>query len=241
MGVKMFNYITATMVGIFQIILSISLICRKKNKIAIVSELISSLALLFVLNDFSFVLKNMFFLQIVFVEYLFVKIFLVFFMLVARYYCFYKIRKICREKKKIEIKERKFIHLIRNVEYWPKLKLGIPSKANKVDKKTNIKFDSRGFPIFKSYYTVKLKRKDLKEGRERHFYIANTTLYKDKSPKSRIKAKLRRKQVKQLSQGCTPEGYTWHHHQDTGVLQLVDEKIHAKTWHYGGYSIWGGK
>ena len=37
------------------------------------------------------------------------------------------------------------------------------------------------------------------------------------------------------------DGYTWHHHQNAGILQLVDEEIHAKTWHHGGYSIWGSK
>lgn len=237
----MIDYITATMVGIFQIILSINLIIRKRNKIATVSEVFSSVVLILILSDFSIDLGNICIIPIVICEYLLVKLFLVIFMIIARYYCFYKVVRLCSEKPKAKSKNHKYLNLIRNIEYWPKLKLGIPSKANKIDKKTNIRFDSNGFPIFKSYYTVKLNRKDFKESRERHFYIANRTLYKDKSPNSRIKAKLRRKQIKQLSQGCTPDGYTWHHHQDTGVLQLVDEKIHAKTWHYGGYSIWGGK
>lgn len=229
----MTDFITVTMVGIFQIILSINLIIRKKNKIAIVSEILSSIILLFIVNTSV--------LPIVFCEYLIVKIVLVLFMITARYYCFRKVVQLCNKKQKTKGKRYKYLNLIRNANYWPKLKLGIPSKANKVDKKTNIRFDSNGFPIFKSYYTVKLDRKDYKESRERHFYIANKMLYKDKSPKSKIKAKLRRKQIKQLAQGCTPDGYTWHHHQNAGTLQLVDEKIHAKTWHYGGYSIWGGK
>lgn len=34
--------------------------------------------------------------------------------------------------------------------------------------------------------------------------------------------------------------YTWHHHgKDT--LQLVDEKIHAKTGHHGGRAETGGR
>jgi hypothetical protein len=34
----------------------------------------------------------------------------------------------------------------------------------------------------------------------------------------------------------TPSGYTWHHHQEQGRLQLVDRKAHAKTGHTGGFS-----
>jgi len=37
----------------------------------------------------------------------------------------------------------------------------------------------------------------------------------------------------------TPEGYTWHHAQEPGVMQLVDRGVHAATGHTGGYSIWG--
>ncbi len=36
----------------------------------------------------------------------------------------------------------------------------------------------------------------------------------------------------------TPEGYVWHHHQDFGKMQLVDEKIHKQTGHTGGFSLW---
>ncbi|TNH02448.1 HNH endonuclease [Testudinibacter sp. TR-2022] len=34
---------------------------------------------------------------------------------------------------------------------------------------------------------------------------------------------------------------TWHHHQDTGRMQLVPELIHSKTGHIGGNSIQKGK
>jgi RHS repeat-associated protein len=35
----------------------------------------------------------------------------------------------------------------------------------------------------------------------------------------------------------TPAGYTWHHSQDVGLMQLVDTKTHLKTGHTGGYSL----
>jgi hypothetical protein len=38
-----------------------------------------------------------------------------------------------------------------------------------------------------------------------------------------------------------PDGYTWHHHQDQGRMQLVPTSEHeAAVPHTGGMSIWGG-
>jgi RHS repeat-associated protein len=34
----------------------------------------------------------------------------------------------------------------------------------------------------------------------------------------------------------TPDGYTWHHHQDSGLMQLVRSDVHGQTGHTGGYS-----
>ena len=34
----------------------------------------------------------------------------------------------------------------------------------------------------------------------------------------------------------TPEGYTWHHHQDGRTMQLVPREIHAQTGHTGGFN-----
>ncbi|HSP79831.1 MAG TPA: HNH endonuclease [Myxococcaceae bacterium] len=38
-----------------------------------------------------------------------------------------------------------------------------------------------------------------------------------------------------------PPGYTWHHHQDVGRMQLVSFEAHRMaTPHTGGMAIWGG-
>jgi RHS repeat-associated protein len=37
----------------------------------------------------------------------------------------------------------------------------------------------------------------------------------------------------------TPTGYTWHHNQELGVMQLVERNVHAATGHTGGFAIWG--
>jgi hypothetical protein len=35
-----------------------------------------------------------------------------------------------------------------------------------------------------------------------------------------------------------PDGYTWHHHQDHGRMQLIPREIHEATGHTGGFSLW---
>ena len=235
----MTDYIMVLIVGICQIILSINLIARKKNNWAISTEITSSLILLYALNGCSIEVQNDSWINLVItlLEYISVKVFLVIFMLIARYYCFYRVRALCQIKKKLS--SNKFIRMMNKVDYWPRLKLGLPGKANKISKKTKVRFDSKGFPKFKAYYTVKLKKKYWKESRERHFNIANKMLCED--DRAVKKLKFSRNQIKELRQYKTPSGYTWHHHQDAGILQLVDSEIHEKTGHHGGYSIWGGK
>lgn len=43
-----------------------------------------------------------------------------------------------------------------------------------------------------------------------------------------------------IESGEDPVGYTWHHHQDEGKMQLVQSKIHGPLRHTGGRPTWGG-
>jgi hypothetical protein len=36
------------------------------------------------------------------------------------------------------------------------------------------------------------------------------------------------------------KGHTWHHSEDTGVLELVETKIHKAIPHDGGSAVWAG-
>lgn len=51
-------------------------------------------------------------------------------------------------------------------------------------------------------------------------------------------------QYKQLTKkppaAKSPDYLTWHHHQDTGKMQLVDEDLHKRFGHIGGMERWGG-
>ncbi|MED4455112.1 HNH endonuclease [Metabacillus fastidiosus] len=40
--------------------------------------------------------------------------------------------------------------------------------------------------------------------------------------------------IQGLMNGETFEGYTWRHHEQPGVIQLVDSEIHENTGHTGG-------
>ncbi|TYR73462.1 HNH endonuclease [Rossellomorea vietnamensis] len=77
---------------------------------------------------------------------------------------------------------------------------------------------------------------------EIHFSIANDTLYQSiqTDPDLADKLGLTSSEVAGLKFGHTPDGFVWHHAEQPGVLQLVDEDLHQNTGHTGGRDIWGG-
>lgn len=47
-------------------------------------------------------------------------------------------------------------------------------------------------------------------------------------------------QINQIKTGKAKiYGYTWHHHQETGRMQLVNYDTHYKHRHTGGSQLWG--
>lgn len=135
----------------------------------------------------------------------------------------------------------RFLRTYNTMKYGPVLKLGNPGMANKTHSVTKVKFDKMGFPKFKSYFTVKLKRKYWRRSREVHFYHASKALYAAIMKDKRLAKKFTKKEIELFSKGDVPKRYTWHHYQDAGVLQLVEYKIHSDVSHIGGFSIWGKK
>lgn len=125
------------------------------------------------------------------------------------------------------------------IDYGRKLKHGLPAMAGRLHRRSGVRFDRNGFPKFKSYYTVKLKREDYKESREYHFYKANKILYRKALKSRRVRQMFTKADMRALKNGETPQRYTWHHHQKRGKMQLVSREIHSLVNHIGGYSIWG--
>ncbi|GLW92706.1 hypothetical protein Aglo03_35220 [Actinokineospora globicatena] len=85
---------------------------------------------------------------------------------------------------------------------------------------TEVPFDSDGFPDFSSWRHPDVKdiRIELSGNRTTDFRKANKAAGLTK----------------------TPTGHTWHHHQDSGLMQLVEYDVHAKTGHTGGHAGGGG-
>ena len=117
----------------------------------------------------------------------------------------------------------------------------MPSMVNKRNTRAGVSFDKDGFPKFKPIAEIILERKYWKKDRDAHFYRANKLLFKKIEKSSRLAKKFTKREISDFKQGNTPSKYTWHHHQDKGVLQLVDYNIHSKVRHNGGFSIWGPK
>jgi hypothetical protein len=98
------------------------------------------------------------------------------------------------------------------------------------------------FPVFESKFNVVIAEELYLESDQVHFNIANETLYQaiQNDPNLAHELGLSQADVQALANGQTPEGYTWHHHEEPGLLQLVDEEVHHNTGHTGGRELWGG-
>lgn len=96
------------------------------------------------------------------------------------------------------------------------------------------------FPEFDSSFETQLPENLYTKSDSNQFSECNNQL-KDAIETDDELAKLfDEEQLEQINDGYTPDGYTWHHNEETGKMQLVDSEIHAKTGHTGGRSIWGG-
>ena len=89
--------------------------------------------------------------------------------------------------------------------------------ANSTHPVTGVPFDADGFPVFDKWRhpDVADVRITLTGNRIADFAAAN----------------------KLANLLGTPDGFTWHHHQDKGLMQLIDSWVHSKTGHTGGFSL----
>ncbi|WP_100407885.1 HNH endonuclease [Bacillus solitudinis] len=127
------------------------------------------------------------------------------------------------------------------------------SLAGEVHPETGVPFETKTielangdqtgtFPVFESKFSVVLAEEVYLESDRAHFNIANETLYQSiqENPELANELGLSPSQVIELEYGQTPTGFDWHHYEEPGVLQFVDENTHQQTAHTGGRSIWGG-
>lgn len=96
------------------------------------------------------------------------------------------------------------------------------------------------FPQFDSVYNYQMDSSLYLESDDEQFTNANMALSEQILSDANLADQFTNEQIQQIMTGETPDGYTWHHSQHPGELQLVDEEVHAQTGHTGGRELWGG-
>lgn len=95
------------------------------------------------------------------------------------------------------------------------------------------------FPQFKETVNVQLPESLYQATDKRQFSECNHQLANLIESVPSLKEKFKERQLEQIKNGDTPDGFVWHHNEDIGKMQLVDLKTHMQTGHTGGKSIWG--
>lgn len=117
---------------------------------------------------------------------------------------------------------------------------GVPFERTEIE--YNGQLISDVFPVFESEFTATLTEQQYLLSDSTHFNIANEQLYNEiqQNPALAQSLNLSSEDIVNLQYNITPEGYTWHHHEQPGQLQLVETAVHDQTAHTGGRFIWGG-
>lgn len=104
----------------------------------------------------------------------------------------------------------------------------------------NVKISKYNMPEFETNFEIKILIEDFNKERYVHERIANKSLKEAIAANDSLRNKFNQRQIKQIENGITPDGYTWHHdgNPPPGRLQLVDTSLHNAVRHTGGYSLW---
>lgn len=96
------------------------------------------------------------------------------------------------------------------------------------------------FPKFDSFADIELPKELYKaDFNKQQKECLEQLQSKLKNPFSNLRNKFTEDQIEDIMNGVLPDGFTWHHNEQEGLMQLVDTLIHSKTHHTGGMSIWG--
>lgn len=123
-----------------------------------------------------------------------------------------------------------------------KLKMG--HMAGKKHPVTGVPYDSNGFPDFKNYKVgpdLNIDESIFLKNDFTQFKGATKQLKTAINKDPKLKKKFNKEQLEAIdNEEDRIPGFTWHHHQEPGKMQLVPTEIHSKTGHTGGRDIWGG-
>lgn len=113
----------------------------------------------------------------------------------------------------------------------------------------SVTYDADGFPVFDARAEVYLEPRHINSGASPdHMQAANEALRDALRGDPVLKDRLGLTDgqyeflMRDTASKKSPPGLTWHHHQDTGRMQLVDRAQHSlfPGGHVGGMAIWGG-
>lgn len=91
------------------------------------------------------------------------------------------------------------------------------------------------FSRFKVYECT-LSEDKWKESDQDQFNECNKQLKEAIANNPELRSKFTEEQLAQIEKGETPSGYTWHHSEKDGRMELVPFGVHNSTYHSGGRS-----
>ena len=96
------------------------------------------------------------------------------------------------------------------------------------------------FPNFSKYRKVRMRlpKEYYLKSRNEHFKYLDKELSKRVTENPEFAKKFTKKQIEEIKLGKGLKGYTWHHNESKGIMDLVETKIHNSTPHIGGNALW---
>lgn len=93
------------------------------------------------------------------------------------------------------------------------------------------------FPKFKAEYETMLPPDKMRN--TNYTEICNKDLKAVIENDPKLRESFSSKQVQDIEEGKTPDGYVWHHNEEPGRMQLVKQDDHEGARHTGGSFLWG--
>jgi len=96
------------------------------------------------------------------------------------------------------------------------------------------------FPSFDSVASYQLPDDMYYSSDAVHNAYMNSLLSNEVATNAQFAEQFTTEQLEDIYLGHTPSGYTWHHSQYPGIMELVDQENHSMSAHTGGRELWGG-
>lgn len=96
------------------------------------------------------------------------------------------------------------------------------------------------FPQFNSVIDVQLPEELIQARDSAQAEYANEALKEKVNNDPEFAKQFSDEQLEQIENSETPDGYTWHHSEEYGEMQLISTEDHQNNRHTGGKAIWGG-